>query len=131
MSTTYARQPIDLRNYKVVESSDLETANPDGTVTCPAGEETVIMEHEPTTDDTTTLLHALGASDAPDIRFRLRYATNISFTMESPPGGVNDPYSYTNELGAPLTTTRTLKLTAVNDGGASKDLVSRGHVEVR
>lgn len=121
---------IDLQSYKVLESSEYQSANPDGSIDCPDNEETVLLEYEPASDETTTLIHAIGASDAADVKYRLRYAQNITFTMESPPGGVNDPFSFTEKLGAPLETDQTVQLTAINTSGSTKSLVARAHIEV-
>jgi hypothetical protein len=124
---------IHLREYTVVETSEFQDANPDGTITCPPGEETILAEYEPATDQSRVLLHAMGASDNTDVRYRLRYgSTEISFTAESPLGGINSPFSFTDSLGKPLTAGNgTVALTTLNDGGAAVDLAARLHLEVR
>ncbi len=124
---------IHVRDYTVIESAQLEDANDDGTITCPGGEETALIEFEPAGTGSRALLHAIGATDASGLEYRLRFGGNdISFTAQSPLGGVNDPFSFTDELGKPLTAgSATLFFTAINNTENDIDLVARAHVEVR
>lgn len=124
---------IHVRNYTLVESSGMEYANDDGTITVDPGEELALAEYEPASDTKRALLHAYGATDAQDVVYRLRYGgTDISFTSESPLGGINDPFSFTEQLGAPLSAgSKTLTITALNDKTDAIDLVARMHIETR
>lgn len=126
------RQPaIPFRDYLVIETSDLEAANPDGSITVPAGGEQVLCEYEPTGDDNRALLHTLGAADANDIQYRLKYGTNTSFTTESPVGLITNPYSFTETAGAPLTTTSTFRYVAVSSRDQDIDLAARMHIQTQ
>lgn len=122
--------PIDLKDYMVIESSDFQWANADGSITVPAGQEETLVEYEPLNEDNRIFLHALGASNASDVEFRLRYGENISFTTESSIGSINDPFSFTDKLGAPLTSQATVKYTAINSSDADVNLAGRMHLEV-
>lgn len=126
-------EPIHVRSFTVVESSNMEWANDDGTVTCPSGEETTLVEYEPPSDANEVRIHALGAADATDMKYRLRYGGNeISFTAESPLGGINAPFSFTDDLGAPLSAGgSSIMFNAVNEGAEDRDLAGRFYLEVR
>lgn len=121
---------IPMRNYTVIESSELDHANPDGSVTVPANDKAQLLDYEPATDADYALLHALGAVDAKGVRYQLKYGNNTAFTMESPPGVLSEPFSYTEKLGEPLGTNGTFELWALNETNSGIDLAARGHVEV-
>jgi len=122
-------RPINIDDYLVVETSDFENANADGSITVPSGGEQVLLEHEPETDQSTVFIHALGAADANDIAYRVYYGQNIAFTMESPPGTITAPYSFTENLGGPLATNDLFQLTAINARTSDLDLAARAHIE--
>lgn len=124
------RPPIDLANYLVLESSDLGHANSDGAVTVDPGDDVVLCEYEPTSTDASVLLHALGATNLNGIQYQLEYGQNVSHRSEGPPGGYNDPFSFTQNFGAPLTSDQTVTYRAINISDTQKDLVAVMHVEI-
>jgi hypothetical protein len=117
-----------MANYLVLESSDLSTANNAGAIEVPDGKEATLIEYEPT-QNVGVHLHALGATNLQDVTYRLEYGQNISSSMEAPPGSYADPFSFTKEFGAPLTSDQTVRYTAVNQSGQSQTLVAVMHVE--
>lgn len=123
---------IFLQDMVVVESSDFPEANDDGTITVPANEERGLIEYEPATGESRSQVHAIGATDAQGVQYRMRYGgEEISFTTESPLGQINEPFSFTEAFGKPLTAgAGTVQYTAVNSNDQPIDLVGRMFVEV-
>lgn len=132
--TTSVRLPeeaLHARDFVLVETSDFPSSNADGSVTVADGEEQSLVEYEPPTGNHKALIHAFGATDAADVQYRLRFGgEEISFTAESSLGGVNDPFSFVDVLGKPLTAgTGTVQFTAINTSGSPIDLVARMFLE--
>lgn len=115
----------------VIETSGLLWANEDGTVDCPPGEETVLVEFEPQSGTQELCIHAVGAADALNCEYTFRHnLADISFSSESPLGSLVDPYSFTKNLGHPLTTERgTAQYTVVNNGDTERQLAARMIIE--
>jgi len=122
--------PIGIENFLVTESSDMPWSKNDGTVEVAPNEETVLVEYEPVKGETFHLL-GLGAKDALDVEYRLRYGgTDIAFTTESALGGINDPFLFADHAGAPLESDQTIQYTAVSSRDTPIDLAGRLLVEV-
>lgn len=124
--------PIDIENFLVIESTQMETqhANADGSVTVPANDSAILVEYEPVESEIQILLHALGAANANGVRFRLNYGQDISYTSESPLGSISDMYSFTKELGDPITSEDIVAYEAINTTGSDIDLAARMALEV-
>lgn len=126
------KDALHFRDIVITESSDFSQSNDDGSVTVPANEEMGLVEYEPPSGDNRVLIHGFGATDALDVRYRLRYGgEEISFTTETALGGVTDPFIFREVFGSPATAgSGTVQLTALNDGDQPVDLVARMFVEV-
>lgn len=126
----YARQPINPTSYRIIETSYLEDATPDGSVTLEPGEEAPIVKYDPRDGGA---LMALGATDEPDVRYALRFDHQhiIGGWTNSPLGLINDPFSFVNEFGVVLPAEQTVEYVARYDSTASGevDLVGRLHVQ--
>lgn len=90
--------PIDPRRFHVVETPDLEDANPDGTVTIEPGETVELARY----DATACHLIGVGAKTQRDVFYRLRADHEKNFAggwRTMPFGTLGSPYSFVNELG--------------------------------
>lgn len=123
---------VHFRDLVIVESSDFENANNDGTMTVPADEEQTLVEYEPPSGDNRALIHGFGATDALDVEYRLRYGgEEISFTTETSLGSITDPFVFREVFGRPATAgSGTVQLTALNASQNPVELVARMFVEV-
>lgn len=121
--------PVAFDRYFVIESEELPHANDDGSITVPDGDEVTLVEYEPV-GDTVVYLHALGAADAQGVEYRLYDGQDIAHGTESPVGTINNPFSFTQKLGGPLSTDDLIQYNAVNTSGSDVDLAGRMHVHV-
>lgn len=124
-------ETISPSGLTIIESSEFSHANADGTITVPANDEEVLVEIEPSTFGNAAVLHALGAADAKNVRYQLKYnSTNIAYETEAPLGTLTNAFSFTDNLGRPIKVEGTMKYVAVNSGDSAVNLAARFHTEV-
>lgn len=97
-------RPIHPSSLVITETSDLDEANEDGTVTLNPGEEAVIARQEARVADGMMLL-AAGATDKQDAEYFLRFDNDVVVggSRNSPLGTLNTPFSFVeNYSGVPV-----------------------------
>lgn len=122
-STLAGYRLLDRSSLVVRETSDLEMANDDGSISLTPGDETAIVAHEPASDQGCFVL-AVGASDEQNVSYGLRVDDNYWFggRTESPLGSINDPFSFVDALGAMIPAVSNVEYVAVYDPTASGDI---------
>jgi hypothetical protein len=111
-------------NLVVVETSNLDDANADGAITVNDGETATVVEYENFGNQMAYLV-ALGAHDVLDTTYKLVVEGDERFTTESPLGGVNSLFSFTETLGQPLPVGSRVRYDVTYTGGGSTDYVGR------
>ena len=116
--------PVPPGQLRLVETSDLQDANDDGSVTIEANTERELLLYENRADHP-FLLHFLGAADALDVQYVLRVGQEIVFTSESPVGTITNPFVFADYYGGPMAFARDITYSARNNTGSSIDLAGR------
>lgn len=117
-------QPVPPGQIRIVETTDLDSANDDGSLTVPAGQEHEILLYENRADHP-FLLHFLGAADALDVEYVLRVGQEVVFRTQSPVGALNEPFVFADYFSGPMAFGRDISYSAYNTGDASVDLAGR------
>lgn len=117
--------------FVVTESSDLDDANTDGTVTVSPGETEILADYRLRNEslDRAHLL-ALGATDVANCSYTLEVDDSPRFSTRSPLGLVNDPYSFTNELGYAYPFEKYVTLKVTRDDDVAEDATMAGRMFV-
>jgi hypothetical protein len=122
---------INPYGYRIYETADLAEANGSGTITLEPGEEATIVESDNASNGLLGL--AIGASDKPDVRYRLYVdgERTVGGLTNSPLGTVNSPFSFVKMLGGVLPAERRIEYRAIYDPAATGEveLAARLHVE--
>lgn len=134
-TNVYAGQRKKLlpRNYAVFETSDLDAANDDGTVTAEPGETVTLCEVEASQSEKINLL-SVGASDEQDVKYFLEIDGKAvaGGQTESPLGLINSEFSFPREFDSSIPAEDSVRYRAlrVHSAAGSVDLVARMHAEV-
>lgn len=120
---------LPAQSYITVETSDLDDANADGTITLHPGETKALVKHtrQP------KAVYAVGASDASDVEYGLLADKQpVGGTTNSPLGLINDPFSFVDQLGGAVPCNNRAEYKAHLDSSATGpvDLAARMHLEV-
>jgi len=121
---------MDATRYIVLETSNLDEANDDGTVTLSPGDTQALIRYDL---GTPVALQAIGANDRDNVTYEIRINNEktVGGQTNSPVGTLNNPFSFVGNLGAAIPAEK-LEYIASYDPAASGniDLAARAHMEV-
>lgn len=125
---------IDPASYVVKETDDLNGISEGGSVTLQPGETKTLVEARSQGGGGGLGLLAVGATDEPEVAYRLRVDDNrtVGGRTNSPLGLLNDPFSFVDALGGFIPASRYVEYEATLSSGASSsvDLAARLHVQM-
>lgn len=116
--------PVPPGQLRITETTDLDTANDDGSITIAPNSEQAIVLYENRADHP-FLLHFLGAADALDVQYVLRVGQEVVFRTESPVGPLNEPFVFDDYFGGPMAFARDVSYSARNTGDSDVTLAGR------
>lgn len=127
---TSGTRMMDSSRYIVLETANMDEANPDGTITLEPGDEEAILRFN---RDVPIALQAIGAVDVGGVTYEIRINNErtVGGQTSGPLGTVNDPFSFVEKLGAavPAESMEYVATYPPSQSG-SVDLAARAHFEV-
>lgn len=121
---------MDANRYVALETTNLDEANTNGTVTLQPGDSQALIRWD---RELEVAIMAIGAVDKDDVQYEIRanHDQTVGGVTQSPLGTINDPFSFVQELGAAVPV-QTFEYVATLSQNASSpvDLAARAHMEV-
>ena len=104
--------------YTIKESSDMDDAEPDGSISVAPGDTRTVVRHN---SDTGTALLAVGVNDDPDARYQLVVDDNrvVGGETQAPLGTPTDLFSFVDTLNGAIPADSTIEYQVKMDPNAS------------
>lgn len=131
--STQGARIFDPSRLIINDTTSLEDANADGSITIEPGKTEKVVSYEPPQRGEFALL-AVGLTDRRDVTYRLKYDgnTTIGGWTQSPLGTVNDLFSFYRVYGAmlPVKNQVTYEAKLSENASGSVDLAGEIHVQI-
>jgi hypothetical protein len=112
------------QNMVVVETTNVDGANADGSITANAGQTVTLVEYD-NRGNGMAYLSAVGAADALNCTYALKVEEDTVFSTESPLGTIVNPFSFSEKMGHPLPVGDRVRYEATYNGTGSVNLAGR------